>query len=349
MASLSTHLGSRLLLLVQQAPCRCTSASVSSSSQTTLSRVVRLPPSTRRLFQTTPPRRAAVSKPAAPLPKSKTKTATPKPKPAASSPAGGLPRAPPSYADQLAAKGRTLLYEAPSHLWFRVASFTSGAFCVSYTVYQYWSVYLHPPEGLYSWVPHAFGIICLFMGSMGAYFVLGTRRIVRTIEAVPAALARTHPKGYLPGSRHPPIPLYIEVASSRVLPFLPPRRQLYLPEDVLMPFRMQGVLSGQTNAGQLAQSAGLKAQIAQRAEKQARIKARQEELANHRMTVPFRDMGKALKVIYQGVTRAFNRDGFAKMKLKGQEYKIDVSSGWALDDGRAMDRLLLLRPNAMRS
>ncbi|KAK3333968.1 hypothetical protein B0T19DRAFT_142542 [Cercophora scortea] len=328
MAPLPTHLGPRLLLLVQRAPCRCASTSPlspSSNSQITLTRS-----STRRLIQTTP-RRAA----AGPLPKTKPKP--PKSKPPI--PSGST--LPPSYASQLATKGRTLLYEAPSHIWYRAASFTSGAFCVSYTVYQYWSIYLHPPEGLSSWVPHAFGVICLFMGSMGAYFVLGTRRIIHRIEAVPATLSKIPPKG----ANHP---LYIEVTSSRVIPFLPAKRTTYLPEDVVMPFRMHGVLS--TARGKpTSQLAALKAQVAERAEKQARIKARQEELMNHRMTVPFRDMGKAMGTIYGGITRAFNREGFAKIKLKGQEYKLDVSGGWALDDGRAMDRLLLLRPNAMKS
>ncbi|KAK3365390.1 hypothetical protein B0H63DRAFT_530070 [Podospora didyma] len=58
------------------------------------------------------------------------------------------------------------------------------------------------------------------------------------------------------------------------------------------------------------------------------------------MTAPFRDAKSGMNTAWSQVRRAFDRGGFAKIRLKGVNYKIDVTGGWALDNGRAMDRLL---------
>jgi hypothetical protein len=38
------------------------------------------------------------------------------------------------------------------------------------------------------------------------------------------------------------------------------------------------------------------------------------------------------------------REGFLKLRVKGRIYKLDISSGWALDKGKAIDRLATLKP-----
>ncbi|KAK0630539.1 hypothetical protein B0T17DRAFT_653949 [Bombardia bombarda] len=263
---------------------------------------------------------------------------------------------PPSYAEQLAAKGRTLLYEAPSHFWFRTSSFMSGAFCVSYTVYQYWAIYLHPPEGLYWWIPNAFAVICVFMVGMGGYFVHGTRRIVRSIEAVPARMVKMAATGASSGAATTTTttprasdlarrsPVYIEVTTRRVLPFLPPKKMLYRPDEIQLPFRMQGVLEGaRLRQLQMEQPKSLLAQVRAARAKQEQIEKERKHTLDHIMTAPFRDFAKVVGTAARGMQRAFNREGFTKLKLKDTEYKLDVSGGWALDDGRALDRLLTVK------
>ncbi|KAK0709146.1 hypothetical protein B0T26DRAFT_813965 [Lasiosphaeria miniovina] len=272
-------------------------------------------------------------------------------------------RALPSYAEQLAAKERTIIYEAPSHAWFRGASFSTSAFCVAYAVYQYWTIYLHPPDDLAWWVPHAFGVVCMFMASMGGYFALGTARVVKQIDVVPfapflasttataskskrllqvsAALLRAAKQKAVP-------PVLIEVATRRPFPFLPAKRRLFLPDEVQLPFRMNGVLSstpppppasfpGTGAGGKTATTAQ-----AQRAERERRARARQYEL-DHIMTAPFRDASKGFHRVSEQMSRVFTGGGFARIDLRGARHKLDVTGGWALDNGRAMDRLLTIR------
>ncbi|KAL2271759.1 hypothetical protein VTJ83DRAFT_1130 [Remersonia thermophila] len=348
MASFSRGFAPRLLLIVQQQPpCQCAAAHARQLLQrqilaarfsTSRSRLLKKPPR-----PTTRPQASTAPKPA-PKPAS--------PPVAASSPAAKpAPRAPPSYAEQLALRGRTLLYESPSHFWFRTGCFTSATFCVSYTVYQYWAVMLHPPEGLSWWIPHAFSVILVFMAGMGGYFALGAGRIVRSIEAVPASAVAKQIAGKAGASATPPPPIYIEVATRRVVPFLPPKKTLLTPEEVQLPFRMHSLFSGANAPGapQAAKHVSLAERVrAERAEREAR-EARRKYTMDHLLTAPFRDAARVFGAAWDGIKRSFHRGGFAKVRLGKKEYKLDITGGWALDDGRAMDRLLAVRPNALRS
>jgi hypothetical protein len=298
------------------------------------------------------PRPAAKATPKSATPTTTTTTTT-APKPAhakASLPAIGSATAAhalrtSSYAEQLAQKGRTLLYEAPSHFWFRAGCFCSAAFCVSYTVYQYWTVILHPPEGLLWWVPHAFSVILIFMAGMGAYFVLGAGRIVRSIEAVPAKLIAAKAAG----AAAPQSPIFIEVATRRAVPFLPAKKILLRPEEVLLPMRMYTLYAGSNGAEAAQKSMSLAERVrAERAAREAKIAAKKYQM-DHILTAPFRDAAKAFGTAWAGIRRSFSREGFAKIYLANREYKLDVSGGWALDEGRAMDRLLPVRPNTVRA
>jgi hypothetical protein len=220
---------------------------------------------------------------------------------------------------------------------------------VSYTVYQYWTIILHPPEGLYWWIPHAYGVILIAMAGMAAYFVMGAGRVVRSIEAVPAAAVAKQLLASKAVAGGVQSPIWIEVATRRMAPFMPAKKTLLLPEEVQLPFRMYSVfgVAGPEAAGQKPMGYVEKVR-AERAEREARIAARKFTM-DHIMTAPFRDAGKAFGTAFAGIRRSFNREGFVKINLGKQTYKLDVTDGgWALDNGRAMDRLLPVRPNAMR-
>ncbi|KAK4157992.1 hypothetical protein C8A00DRAFT_11176 [Chaetomidium leptoderma] len=360
MASFSRGLGPRILLLVRQhAPSEC--------AATQARQLLRARFSTARLLQ----KAARSSRSTAKLlPKPVAKpTPKPTPKPAPEAAPKAAPKAAPAkpsrivgaattqavrpatYAEQLALKGRTLLYESPSHFWFRAGCFSSATFCVSYTVYQYWAVILHPPEGLMWWIPHAFGAILVFMAGMGAYFVMGAGRIVSSIEAVPAAAVAKHIIAKAANNQAATSPIYIEVATRRMAPFMPAKKTILLPEEVQLPFRMYNVFAGTPGArlemGQKPAMGMAERVRAERAARDAKIAERKYTM-DHIMTAPFRDASKAFGTAFSGIRRSFNREGFAKIQLGKQEYKLDVTGGWALDDGRAMDRLLAVRSNSMR-
>jgi len=255
-----------------------------------------------------------------------------------------------SYAETLAKRGRTLLYEAPSHFWYRAMSFGTGLFCVGYSLYHYWTMYLHPPPDLASWVPMAFGVICVCMTGMGTYFLLGTRRIVRSIEAVPATMLRASKQAVKgnAAAASAPSPVYVEVKTQRMFPFLPARKILVRPDEIQMPIRMFGYLPSSAHLKQSSKPVGTAAEVrAKIAERKAKERYRQYQL-DHIMTAPFRDAKSVFSRVFEGTRRAFSREGFTQVKIKDDLYKLDVTGGWALDDGKAMDRLLAVRPNELR-
>ncbi|KAK4202720.1 hypothetical protein QBC40DRAFT_276004 [Triangularia verruculosa] len=276
-------------------------------------------------------------------PKTKTLLTPTTIKPPSISPLLSSTRTPPSsYANLIAQKPRTLLYESPSHLWFRIGCFASGTFCVSYSVYHYWTIQLYPPEGLSWWIPHAYGVICLAMAAMATYFIMGTGRIIKTISAVSRSSSSLAKAASTPSGQGP---LYIEVTTQRMFPFLKPKKQLFMPSEVELPFRMTGMFEYNRRLGVVAEEPlSVAEQVKkQRAEIEAAKKER-EYTMNHLMTAPFRDVKKVFKGVWPGIRRSFSREGFTKITIGRQTYKLDTTGGWALDDGRAMDRLLPIRP-----
>lgn len=57
------------------------------------------------------------------------------------------------------------------------------------------------------------------------------------------------------------------------------------------------------------------------------------------MTSPFRHMSRALFGAFKAMKQSWAREGFMRIQAKGQFYKMDISDGWALDGGKALDRL----------
>ncbi|KAM7202331.1 hypothetical protein V8F20_004498 [Naviculisporaceae sp. PSN 640] len=355
MASLPQKLGSQFFFFTRQTTsttwCSCTSTSTAPQTRflflnngpAAAIRSRLFHGAARRVKNTTPRRNASSSSAAAKKPSAATSPIISTIKPTTS--------ALRSYVERLATKGsRTLLYEAPSHFWYRVSSFAAGAFCITYTVVQYWEVYLHPHEGLATWVPHAFGVICIFMTAMGLYFVMGTQHIVRSIEVVPRALLSKKQLTTLPKSAAAETPILIQVSMQRPFPFLPQKKKLYTPEEIQLPFRMHGVL-GNLVQGQIPETPKQVTMVESvRAERAAR-EARAREIQfrrDHILTSPFRDGAKVGKQVagsvWSSIKRPFFREGFAKILLGKREYKLDISGGWALDDGRALDRLFTVRP-----
>lgn len=231
----------------------------------------------------------------------------------------------PAYAAQLAAKSSpTLLYEAPNHFWFTFSAFNAGAFCMAYTAVQYYSVYLHPPPDLAWWVPHAYGLICVTMGAFGTYWLRWPSRIIRSITALPAS-----------DFRH----LKLEITTRRLLPFLPWKKTVVAPYEVSVPAKVVDLIAAATKRPGMERLTEKEKLMLKAWEEEKKQKERQYEL-DHIMTAPFRHAGRGMKTAIQGITRALTRDGFANITVGKGKYKIDAKSGWFLDEGRGLDRLL---------
>ncbi|KAK1963507.1 hypothetical protein LY78DRAFT_660278 [Colletotrichum sublineola] len=308
-----------------------------------------LQPFSRRFFgslgplrhSSKPPSKSSPSRIAASAPKS----LTPKPKPTAPgptrpvSPAAAVSSIGSAYAltTQLAQRSQpTVLYEAGSHFWMKLSAWAAMLMFYSYAGINYYTMLLHPPEDIAAWVPHAFAVICLAMAGFGSYFFYNTRNIVRLVRAVPTALLAPNARGLAPGAaaalNPKTTPIHLEITCKRMLPG---RAKVLVvpPQQVSMPGRIVAQATASPHAS-LAQE-----RAAARRE-QARARAEWEYDKNHLMTVPFRHAGKGFKAAWYGVRRAVTKEGFMQMEVGGQNLKLDVASGWALDDGRAIDRLV---------
>ncbi|KLU87869.1 hypothetical protein MAPG_06860 [Magnaporthiopsis poae ATCC 64411] len=275
-----------------------------------------------------------------------------------------------SFADLLARKNApTILYEAPAHTLSRFSSYTAGVFCFVFSGYHYTTGMANPPEDIAWFVPHLYGIVVLAMGAMGTLFISGAGRIIRIISAVPRAVEVATKSG-APAARAPSpaqkaaaaataaargvSPIQLEVTASRYVPFLGPAVMRVDADKVVLPARLQQLREmveylrqGGTPRSKLV-SDTTRARLAEMALRRARAEAEAKYDKEHLMTSPFRHLGHAVKEAFVATRRALTGEGFVKIKVDNVIYKLDVTSAWALDDGRALDRLVTINETMQR-
>ncbi|KAH8602414.1 hypothetical protein B0O99DRAFT_139006 [Bisporella sp. PMI_857] len=254
------------------------------------------------------------------------------------------PYTPNSYISTLAAKPHpTLLYQAPSHTMFMLACYSTATFCISYAGVVHIANFIQGNEGLPVWVPYAYSGIAVVMAGFGAYVGFSPARIVKSITAIPSKLVQSpYAKKGTPNPNAKATGLQVEVELRKMLPvpFFPARKLIVRPDEIVLPQRLF-VAEAQESSAQIA--------ARERAEK-IRVEKLLEYDRNHIMTRPFRDFGRAISQasfnFVQAIQRMYTREGFLKLKVKKQRYKLDVTGGWALDKGKAMDRLFTIKPEA---
>lgn len=62
------------------------------------------------------------------------------------------------------------------------------------------------------------------------------------------------------------------------------------------------------------------------------------------LTLPFRQMSLASHKLFISMARVWKRDGFLEFYVDNKQYKLDISGGWALEDGKVLDRLVKVKP-----
>lgn len=242
-----------------------------------------------------------------------------------------------SYASTLAQKGHpTLLYVAPSHTAFLISSYSGAAFCFSYAAFNFWSSYLNPPPGLSTWVPIAFGAICVGMSAMGAWLMLGPSRIVRTITAIPKVPTVTTAAGKnTTASGTPELQIEIELRKMFPVPFFPARKLYIQPEQLVMDSQLVRPVDRRLSPAEVH---------AMRMQEEAERQKQLEYERSHILSAPFRHMSRAFYSLFKAIGRTWTREGFVKVGANGKMYKLDITGGWALDGGKALDRLATLKP-----
>ncbi|KAK1691249.1 hypothetical protein BDP55DRAFT_259026 [Colletotrichum godetiae] len=288
--------------------------------------------------------RSAVSKPPPPPPPKSPLPST-NPATATTSPGGGTAGSAYALATHFAQRPQpTVLYEAASHLWMKLSAWSAATMFYSYAGINYYFTLLNPPPDLAFWVPHAFAFICVATAGFGSYFLFNARNIVKLIRAVPtASLVKSAAAGgggsktgkaaadVLPlgVTSAKATPIVLEITCERILPGTP-KKLLVAPEQVRIPGRIYRPFIAPTPAMERAAARQQKVQA----------KADWEYDKNHLMTTPIRHASKGFKAVWYGVRRAITKEGFMRMEAGGDKLKLDVFTGWALDDGRAIDRLV---------
>ncbi|TVY47600.1 hypothetical protein LOCC1_G002345 [Lachnellula occidentalis] len=233
-----------------------------------------------------------------------------------------------SYANMLAQKLHpTLLYEAPSSTMFMVTSYGAALIlmaCGGYAIFAFYE----PRDDLPVYVNYAFAVIGIVTGGMASYFVLGPSMMIKSISAIPRNVTRI--LGTPATGRSIP-ELQLEVELKRMLPFLPAKKIHIKPQELVLPVPLGPTAAQRLTPAEVRQK---------RAENELRRQQELEYERSHLMTLPFRQMNKAFFSFFQNTRRALVREGFLKVEVKQSTYKLDITGGWALDDGKALDRLV---------
>jgi hypothetical protein len=165
------------------------------------------------------------------------------------------------------------------------------------------------------------------MGAVGTYWLRWPSRIIRSITALPASDFRG---------------LKLEIRTRKVIPFLSWKKTVVMPHEVTVPDRVQRLIGAATRRPGTEKLSPKEQLLLKAYEEEKKKAARQYEL-DHIMTAPFRHAGRAIGTAARGMMRALTRDGFANVSVGKAKYKMDVKSGWFLEEGKALDRLVHIK------
>lgn len=234
-----------------------------------------------------------------------------------------------TYADSLLQKDEpSTLYIAPSHTRYFISCWATTTLFMSQAVYCT-RLYLLPPDDVHYLIPYGFGIAGMLWAGLGTWLVLGASGIIRKITAIPNKTTD--------GSKPRSLELEVEFRKMFPMPFFPARKLYISPAE----FIMYKPLNPHLNPSQMAA-------IKRHEEGLAREEAERLEYEEaHKATAPFRKANAAVSNAFSGLwydtKRAWSREGFDKVRIKGRKYNMDVTSGQALDDGRALDKVVTIQ------
>ncbi|RDL40484.1 uncharacterized protein BP5553_00463 [Venustampulla echinocandica] len=243
-----------------------------------------------------------------------------------------------TYQTTLALKSHpTPLYEAPSHTLFILTSYGGAFFFLVYSGYACYT-YFDAPAGIPVYVPYAFGGAGFLMAAFAGWLMLGPAKIIRSITAVPKRLgasAGKSAKGPRIASQGtaPELELEVELRKMFPMPFFPARKIYCKPRE----FIVSEALARPPPALSPAEMREMK--MAEEEDRQRLL----EYERSHILTAPFRHANKAFFELFQSMRRAWTREGFHRVEIKGKFYKFDTTGGWALDNGRALIRLAAVK------
>jgi hypothetical protein len=169
------------------------------------------------------------------------------------------------------------------------------------------------------------------MAAGGGYVMLTPAGIVKTITALPKTMQ------VVTGNKPPSAELQLEVELKKMfpVPFFPARKVYISSSELQLPSLLVPPTERRLSGAELARM---------RQQDEIERKKMVEYERSHIMTAPFRHMSVAFYNAFRAMKRTWVREGFMKIGVGEKMYKLDVSDGWALDGGRALDRLAKRKP-----
>lgn len=211
----------------------------------------------------------------------------------------------------------------------RLGSWMTAIFCFSYAGYNI-TIYTNPPEGLNWWVGKSYSIIAIAMACMGTYWLLKSKNIIKTIRALPTAIQPLTAGSAGPRTAIPPLTLEVTVKRMLPLPFMKPRVMVLPHTDASMVARIVAPAEYLTPIDRIEKK---------RAEEREREEKRKYELS-HLWSAPFRHLARGTMTAWSGLKQSLTGSGFATVKINGEEFRLDISNAWMLDEGKALERLV---------
>ncbi|KAG5913769.1 hypothetical protein E4U61_006526 [Claviceps capensis] len=254
-------------------------------------------------------------------------------KPAAAATAAQVSRY--AFIKRLTAKPTpTVLYEAPSHFWFYFGCWSSGLVVLAWAFLSGPYV-IKQPEGIPQWVSAVYGAAYFFLCAMALITLLKTRNIVNTIRLLPpVSAAHSTSNTAISAAAAGMAPLQLEITVKRMMPLLLPKTFTTGLDDVSL----------QSRFSLPSEYVPELKRLELREQEEQRRKELHEFDRQHGMTMAFRRLGRAFVSMFRGVRAAWTDMGFGKINVDGNEYKVDVTDGYAHDGFRTLERLVEVSP-----
>ncbi|KFY11637.1 hypothetical protein V492_04350 [Pseudogymnoascus sp. VKM F-4246] len=163
------------------------------------------------------------------------------------------------------------------------------------------------------------------MAAMGGWLLFAPASLIRSITA--------HPVKSAVANAQPSLRIDIELRKVLPVPFLGPRVVSASPADLMLNHSIFVPPVRPATAAERLELARLQA---------AQLEAERKKSI---MLAPFRHASQAFFGMFVAIKRTWTREGFLKLKAKKRTLLLDITGGWALDEGRALDRICKVQPN----
>ncbi|KAI4247664.1 MAG: hypothetical protein L6R40_001250 [Gallowayella cf. fulva] len=148
-------------------------------------------------------------------------------------------------------------------------------------------------------------------------------RIIQSIQAIPIV------------AKNPQTTLHLQIESYRMFPGIRPKTISIPVNDIRL---SQPIFQDRSNADyhKLLETRQIEAEA-----------IRKLKQGNY-LLLPFRQLGFHLSKAFRSLKHVFTKNPFIYLRAKGfsWSWKLDKETGWALEDGRALDRIIRSRVTA---